>query len=196
MTTWMGAHLKGTEDLLAWLADAERTAGAVSAVVARLAGGLTAGHRILACGNGGSMAAAMHLAEELTGRYRHDRPAFAAQAISDPCHLTCVGNDWSFEHVFARAIEAWGRAGDCLVLFSTSGNSPNIVAAAEAARRQQMTVVGLLGRDGGRVAALCDERIVVPGADSARIQEIHGVLVHLLVEGIERALVPHLYSRS
>jgi D-sedoheptulose 7-phosphate isomerase len=149
---------------------------------------LEQGGRILSCGNGGSMCDAMHFAEELAGRFRRDRPALPAQAISDPALLSCIGNDWGFERVFARGVEAWGRAGDLLLLFSTSGTSRNIVAAAETARAQGMTVVGLLGRDGGQAAAWCDEALVVPADDAARIQEVHIKVVHLLIEGIERLL--------
>lgn len=149
--------------------------------------------RVYACGNGGSMCDAMHFAEELSGRYRNDRRAFAAQAISDPAHLTCVANDWGFERVFARGVEAWGSPGDTLVVFSTSGNSPNVIAAAEVARARGMRVLGLLGRDGGHLTSLCHVCAVVPGTTSDRIQEVHIKIVHLVIEEIERRLVPENY---
>jgi len=155
---------------------------------------LKAGGRILSCGNGGSMCDAMHFAEELSGRYRKDRPALAAMAISDPSHLTCVANDFGFDQVFARGVEAWGRPGDVLVGFSTSGNSPNVIAAAVAARAKQMRVVGLLGRDGGKLRPLCDLAIVVPAETSDRIQEVHIKIVHIVIELVERRLYPQNYT--
>jgi D-sedoheptulose 7-phosphate isomerase len=171
-----------------WLRRAEREDRAVSVLAERLATCLKGGHRILACGNGGSMSDAMHFAEELSGRFRDQRPALAAQALSDPGHLTCVANDVGFEHVFSRGVEAFGRAGDALVVFTTSGKSPNVVAAARAARAAGLVVVGLLGRDGGPVLPLCDASIVVPGKTPDRIQEVHIKIVHLLIGEIERAL--------
>lgn len=179
--------------LAEWLRDQERRDHAVEAFADRLAACLHAGGRILACGNGGSMCDAMHFAEELSGRYRKDRRAFAAQAISDPAHLTCVANDFGFDRVFARGVEAWARAGDALVVFSTSGQSPNVIAAAEAARGRGVQVLGLLGRDGGRLKALCDVSVVVPASTSDRIQEVHIKIVHLVIEEIERRLVPENY---
>jgi D-sedoheptulose 7-phosphate isomerase len=140
------------------------------------------------------MTDAMHLAEELSARYLQDRRAFDVLAISDPAYLSCAGNDWGFDRIFARGVEAWTRAGDMLAILSTSGNSPNVVAAARSARARGVTVIGLLGRDGGQVLPLCDEAIVVPSAESARVQEVHIKLVHLLVEGIERIVVPEHYA--
>ncbi len=174
--------------LTAWLRAGERDSRLVSTIGARLAACLKDGHRILTCGNGGSMCEAMHFAEELTGRFRDDRRALAAMVIGDPAHLTCVANDSGFDRVFARGVEAWGQRGDVLVVLSTSGRSPNLIAAAEAARAGGLGVIGLLGRDGGPLQALCDASIVVPGATSDRIQEVHMAIVHLLVAEIERAL--------
>ena len=155
---------------------------------------LRSGGRILSCGNGGSMCDAMHFAEELSGRFRKDRPALAGMAISDPSHLTCVANDYGFDQVFARGVEAWGRAGDVLIGFSTSGNSPNVVRAVEKARNLQMKVIGLLGRDGGKLRPLCDMAIVVPAQTSDRIQEIHIKVVHLVIELVERQMFPQNYA--
>ena len=118
----------------------------------------------------------------------------AAMAISDPSHLTCVANDLGFDQVFARGVEAWGRAGDVLIGFSTSGNSPNVIAAANKAREKQMKVVGLLGRDGGKLRPLCDLSIVVPAQTSDRIQEIHIKIVHIVIELVERELFPQNYA--
>jgi len=179
--------------LVEWLRDNERRHHTIEQFSNTLATCLENGRRVLACGNGGSMCDAMHFAEELSGRYRQDRRAFAAQAISDPAHLTCVANDWGFERVFARGVEAWGQAGDALVVFSTSGNSPNVIAAAEVARARDMRVLGLLGRDGGHLKPLCHVCAVVPGSTPDRIQEVHIKIVHLVIEEIERRLVPENY---
>ncbi len=152
-----------------------------------MAQSLTAGGKLLSCGNGGSMCDAMHFAEELSGRYRNDRPALAALSLSDPSHLTCVGNDYGFEHVFSRAIEALGRPGDVLLAISTSGNSPNVLRAAQVARDRGLHVVGLTGKDGGKLAALCTVEVRVPHAGYAdRIQEVHIKVIHTLIQRIEQ----------
>ncbi len=190
MSTWIENELRESASLVDWLIAAERSTQAIARLSQRLAACFDRGGRVLSCGNGGSMCDAMHLAEELAGRFRRERRAFAAQAISDPSLLTCAANDLGFERAFARGVEAWGRQGDILVLFSTSGRSPTIVAAAETARARGLEVLGLLGRDGGVVRALCHEAIVVPAQDSGRIQEVHVKIVHLLIEGVERLLAP------
>lgn len=183
-------------ELVDWLASSEDVHARVETIAVGLAACLRAGGRILTCGNGGSMCDAMHFAEELTGRFHADRPALSAMSISDPSHLTCTANDFGFEQVFARGVEAWGREGDVLVTFTTSGNSPNILAAAEAARAKGMRVVGLLGGDGGKMTALCDHHIVVPARRSDRVQEIHIKLVHTLIELVERQLHPENYEET
>jgi D-sedoheptulose 7-phosphate isomerase len=152
------------------------------------------GGRVFACGNGGSMCDAMHFAEELSGRYRLDRRALPAIAISDPSHLSCVANDYGYEQVFSRYIEAHGRAGDCLVAISTSGTSRNVLAAAETARAHQLSVIALTGRPGSVLGALADIEICTPaGRFADRVQELHVKVVHILIELVERALFPENY---
>lgn len=150
--------------------------------------------RVFACGNGGSMCDAMHFAEELTGRYRRDRAALAATAISDAGHLTCVGNDLGYEHVFSRYIEAHGRAGDCLVALSTSGTSKNIIRAAEAARALGMYVIVLSGRPSEALEVLSTVYVCTPGGAFAdRVQELHIKVLHIFIELIERRFFPESY---
>lgn len=151
------------------------------------------GNKILICGNGGSMTDAMHFAEEMTGRFRKNRPALPAIAISDPSHLTCVGNDYGFEEVFSRGVEAFGNKGDLLIALSTSGNSQNVINAVKKAKAMQIATVGLLGKDGGKLNEIVDHKLIVPGDTSDRIQEIHMMILHILIEMIERILFPRNY---
>ncbi len=151
--------------------------------------------RVYACGNGGSMCDAMHFAEELTGRYRLDRGALAATAISDAGHLTCVGNDLGYEQVFSRYIEAHGRPGDCLVALTTSGTSKNIVRAAVVAKSLGMHVITLSGRESATLAGLSDVYVCTPGGSFAdRVQELHIKVLHILIELIERHFFPENYA--
>lgn len=144
------------------------------------------GGKIIACGNGGSHCDAMHFAEELTGRYRNDRKALPALAISDSSHITCVGNDYGYEHIFSRFIEAHGNAGDILLGISTSGNSANVIKALEKARELGMYTIALTGKDGGKIKDLCDLEIRAPKSEFAdRAQEIHIKIIHSLIDGIE-----------
>lgn len=148
---------------------------------------LKQGKKIISCGNGGSMCDAMHFAEELTGRYRDNRPALAAISISDPSHIACVGNDYGFDFVFSRYIEAVGNEGDVLLGISTSGNSKNVLNAIDAAKKKGMKVVGLTGKDGGEMAGVCDVEIRAPHSQYAdRAQEIHIKCIHSLIDFIER----------
>lgn len=145
--------------------------------------------KIMSCGNGGSHCDAMHFAEELTGRYRNNRPGIAAIAISDVSHISCVGNDYGYDQVFSRYVEAVGRKGDVLLAISSSGNSANVIKAIEAAKAKGMVVVGLTGKDGGKMAELVDIEIRAPHSTYAdRAQEIHIKVIHALIDSIELGL--------
>jgi D-sedoheptulose 7-phosphate isomerase len=161
-----------------------------SAVIAKACGmlvqALESGGTVLTCGNGGSAAEALHLAEELSGRYRANRPALRGLSLcADPTALTCIANDFGFDHVFARQVEALGRAGDLLVVFSTSGRSANLVRALHVARERGIATLGLLGGEGGACLPLCDHAIVVHSVDGAGIQEAHQMIMHILCEACE-----------
>jgi len=143
--------------------------------------------KIISCGNGGSLCDAMHFAEELTGRYRDDRKPLAAISISDASHMACVGNDYGYEFVFSRYLEALGNEGDVLLAISTSGNSKNVLNAMEVAKRKGVKIVGLTGKDGGKMNGLCDVEIRAPHSQYAdRAQEIHIKCIHSLIDFIER----------
>ncbi|MFN5249714.1 MAG: D-sedoheptulose 7-phosphate isomerase [Bacteroidia bacterium] len=143
--------------------------------------------KIISCGNGGSHCDAMHFAEELTGRYRNNRPAIAALCISDVSHISCVANDFGYEQVFSRFIEGLGQAQDCLLAISTTGNSKNVVNAAETAKAKGMKVIALTGKDGGALANIADIEIRAPFSEYAdRAQEIHIKVIHSLIDAIEQ----------
>lgn len=167
----------------------EQQSGAVVAMARALLEGLRRGGKVLLCGNGGSAADAQHLAAELVNRFRRERPALPALALTtDTSVLTSVANDRAFEEVFARQIEALGRPGDILLLLSTSGRSPNLHRAARAARARGLTVLGLLGGDGGGLDAQCDLSLVVPSDHTPRVQEVQLLIGHILCEAVEVAL--------
>ena len=150
---------------------------------------LRAGGKLMLCGNGGSAADSQHLAAEFTGRFIKDRPPIAAIALStDTSALTCIANDYSFEAIFARQVQAIGKPGDCLIAISTSGNSGNVLAAVAAAKALGITCIGLLGRDGGKLKPECDISIVVPSQVTARIQEAHILIGHSLCGAVEQQL--------
>jgi D-sedoheptulose 7-phosphate isomerase len=149
--------------------------------------------RVFSCGNGGSMCDSLHFAEELTGRYRKDRAPLPATGISEAGHITCIANDFGFDHIFSRFIEAWGQKGDTLLAISTSGNSANVIKAVEVAKSKGMKVVGLLGKDGGKLKSMVDVPLVIPCPITDRIQEVHIKCIHIFIEGIERELFPENY---
>ncbi|MBI2967185.1 MAG: D-sedoheptulose 7-phosphate isomerase [Bacteroidetes bacterium] len=154
-----------------------------------IAGAVRKGRKVISCGNGGSMCDAMHFAEELSGRFRKDRKALPAISVSDPSHITCTANDYGFEKIFSRYIEAIGEKGDILLAISTSGNSENVIQALKAARKKKMKIIGLTGKDGGRMAGKCDVEIRAPHSKySDRAQEIHIKVIHALIEYVEDKL--------
>ncbi len=147
------------------------------------------GGKIITCGNGGSMCDAMHFAEELTGRFRGNRRALAAVALCNPAHITCVANDYGYDYIFSKGVEAIGRPGDLLLGITTSGNSRNVVVAATSAHSVGMKVIALTGKGGGEIASECDVEIRIPNTGfSDQIQEIHGKVIHSLVHYIELEL--------
>ena len=162
-------------------------------VASELAKAFSNGNKVLICGNGGSNCDALHFAEEFTGKFRKERRALPALAISESSHITCVGNDYGFDYIFSKGVEAFGKEGDVFIGLSTSGNSPNVIKAVEMAKSLGMKTVGLLGKDGGKLKGLCDFEFVIPGETSDRIQEIHMMILHIIIEGVERIMFPENY---
>lgn len=155
-----------------------------------IAGSIIHGGKIISCGNGGSHCDAMHFAEELSGRFRDDRKALPAICISDASHITCVGNDYGFEFIFSRYVEALGKPGDVLLALSTSGHSKNIINAAEAAKKAGMKIVALTGKDGGKLGPLADVEIRVQhNGYSDRIQEVHIKVIHIMIMLVEKQVL-------
>jgi D-sedoheptulose 7-phosphate isomerase len=181
------AELTEARSVLDQFLASEANLATIAQAAELLVASLKNGGKILTCGNGGSLCDAQHFAEELSGRYRHDRPALAAIALTEASHMTCVANDYGFEFVFSRFVQALGRPGDVLLAISTSGNSPNILNAAEAAKAAGMQVVSLTGKNGGKLADLSDVEIRVPHFGFAdRIQEVHIKVIHILIMLIEK----------
>lgn len=176
----------------------EEALSAIDAAGQLMADTIATGGKILSCGNGGSLCDAMHFAEEMTGRYRLNRPGFAAIAISDPSHMSCVGNDYGYDEVFARYTQAVGREGDVLLAITTSGTSKNVIKAVEAAKANGMKVVGMTGRAGTPLAEMADIAIVTPSgsAYADRVQELHIKAIHIMIELVERRLAPENYANQ
>ena len=152
------------------------------------------GNKALICGNGGSNCDALHFAEEFTGRFRSDRKALPAISLSDSSHITCVGNDYGFDYIFSRGVEAYGKEGDFFIGISTSGNSENVIKAVEAAKKLGLKTCLLLGKDGGKLKGMCDYEFIIPGETSDRIQEIHMMILHIIIEGVEKIMFPENYK--
>ena len=183
------SHFQEAADLLNNFLQEEKNIASIHNAGELMLKAIRSGNKIISCGNGGSMCDAMHFAEELTGRFRDERKALPALSISDPSHISCTANDHGWEQVFSRFVEAHGNEGDVLLAISTSGNSPNVLRAAEVARANNMKVIGLTGKDGGKLAVLCHEEIRVPHNSYAdRIQEIHIKVIHSLIDMIEKGL--------
>lgn len=188
------------------LADARRTLDSFCAdhenlaridqAAALIGSALASRKTVLSCGNGGSMCDAMHFAEELSGRFRKDRPPLPALAISDPGYLSCVANDFGYEHVFSRCVQAFGAPGGVLLAISTSGSSANVLHAAKAAREIGMSVIGLCGKKASPLAEFADVAICAPSPDgyADRTQEVHIKVIHCLIELVERQMFPDLYG--
>lgn len=188
------ALTEAREALDALMAD-EATLEAVSLAAHRMAQAIRAGNKILSCGNGGSLCDAMHFAEEMTGRYRQNRPGYAAIAIADASHMSCVGNDYGYLDVFSRYVEAVGQKGDVLLAITTSGTSANVIKAVEAAKAKGMIVVGLTGKKDSALAQKADIAIVTPaGRWADRVQELHIKCIHIMIELVERELDPENYQ--
>lgn len=159
-----------------------------------LAACFRAGGKVLSCGNGGSACDALHFAEEFTGRFKKDRKALPVIPLLDGANLTCVANDYGFESIFSRGVEAYGRPGDLLLAISTSGNSVNVIKAVEAARAAGMGVLLLLGKDGGKLKGTGDHELRIASPDTERIQEVHMIALHILIESVERRMFPENYE--
>ena len=187
--------MRDAMDALQQLAGNHHTLAQIESAARIMSAALMGRQRIFSCGNGGSMSDAIHFAEELSGRFREDRRALAAVAISDPGYLSCVANDYGFDQVFSRYLEAHGAPGDILLAISTSGQSTNVCRAAAVADGLGMTVISLTGREGSPLGLFAELDICTPGGAYAdRVQELHIKVIHTLIELIERTLFSHLYS--
>ena len=189
-------NLKQAEAALATLLASPQVLGAVATAANLIADAFQQGGRVFSCGNGGSMCDAMHFAEELSGRYRQDRKALPAVSISDPSHISCVGNDYGYDFIFSRYLEAHARKGDVLLGISTSGNSANVIKAAEYAKQQGVHVVTLTGKADSALGALATVDITTIGTSgfADRVQELHIKVIHILIELIERRFFPANYT--
>jgi D-sedoheptulose 7-phosphate isomerase len=182
-------HFQEAQSVLNQFLSEEENFRKIDQAVSILATSFKNGGKVISCGNGGSHCDSMHFAEELTGRYKNNRKALPALAISDSSHITCVGNDYGYDYIFSRFVEAHGKPGDVLLGISTSGNSQNVFLAMQKAKELGMTIIGLTGKDGGKIKDLCDLEIRAPKSDYAdRAQEIHIKVIHALIDGIEKTM--------
>ncbi len=186
----ISAELNQAAEVLQSFLKDEKNLATIEVAAKAIANAIKQGGKVISCGNGGSHCDAMHFAEELTGRYRDNRKALPAICVSDPSHLSCVSNDYGYEFVFSRYLEALGNKGDVLLGISTSGNSANIINAAQTAKEKGMKVIILSGKDGGKLAPLADIELRVPHFGYAdRIQEVHIKIIHILILLIEKEVV-------
>lgn len=182
------AALTGARAALEALLTSDDAIARIETVAAEMASCFRAGNKLLACGNGGSACDAMHFCEELTGRFRDDREPLPAIACADVGHITCTANDYGYEAVFARWVQALAKPGDMVFFLSTSGNSANVCRAAEAAGKLGCIRIALLGKGGGDLAGLCEHEWIVAGETADRIQELHMLILHTLIECVEGTL--------
>lgn len=182
-------HFAEAKNILSQFIENNDNMNSIKKAIELLSNSFKEGGKVISCGNGGSHCDAMHFAEELTGRYKNNRRALPAMAISDPSHISCVGNDYGYDYIFSRYIEAHGKPGDILLGISTSGNSKNVALAMETAKANGMKIIGLTGKDGGIIANFCDVEIRAPYSQYAdRAQEIHIKVIHSLIDGVEHSL--------
>jgi len=183
------SHFAEAQNILSQFIENNDNMNSIKKAIELLSNSFKEGGKVISCGNGGSHCDAMHFAEELTGRYKNNRRALPAMAISDPSHISCVGNDYGYDYIFSRYIEAHGKPGDILLGISTSGNSKNVALAMETAKANGMKIIGLTGKDGGIIANFCDVEIRAPYSQYAdRAQEIHIKVIHSLIDGVEHSL--------
>lgn len=192
-TVWLNAFSEARDTLTAFMSDPKQVEKCIhlSTLIFET---IQNGGNLFSCGNGGSHCDAMHFAEEFTGRYRKNRRPIGALALGNPSHVTCVSNDYGFEHIFSRELQGLGRKGDLLLGLSTSGNSQNVINAFVVAKEMKIKTVALLGRTGGELKELADLAIVIPAETSDRIQEMHIKLLHTVIESVERKIFPENYK--
>ncbi len=188
--------LVASRDTLATFLEDPANIRTIESMSETLAECFRSGNKVLSCGNGGSACDAIHFAEELTGRFKKDRKALPVISLLEGANITCIANDYGFESVFSRGVEAYGKPGDILLAISTSGNSPNVVKAVETARANGLIVHLLLGKDGGKLLGRGDAHIHVRSPDTERVQEVHMVVLHTLIEALERRLFPENYEEE
>lgn len=182
-------HLQEAKSTLENFLNDQEKLGKVQEAAGLMVEAIKNDNKIFSCGNGGSMCDAMHFSEELVGKFRDERKALPAIAIGDPSYLSCTSNDFGYAHVFSRYLEGLGRKGDVLLGISTSGNSQNVLNAIDVARNKEMKVIGLTGKNGGKMASLCDVEIRAPHSQYAdRAQELHIKIIHIFIDAIEKAL--------
>ena len=186
------SFLEEYEVLGAFIKD-EKNFETIGKIATELADAYKNGKKSLIAGSGGSNCDAMHFAEEFTGRFRKERPALPSISISDSSHITCVGNDYGFDAIFSKGVEAFGQEGDFFLGLSTSGNSKNIIEAVKVAKEKGLKTVALLGKDGGQLKGMCDYEFIINAKTSDRVQEVHMMILHIIIEGVERVLFPENY---
>jgi D-sedoheptulose 7-phosphate isomerase len=194
LTASIQRSLDSSRDVLAAFVADSQNAAIIQRMAVALAECFQSGNKALSCGNGGSACDALHFAEEFTGRFKGDRKALPVIPLLDGANLTCIANDYGFEQIFSRGVEAYGKPGDILLAITTSGNSANVIRAIEAARAGGLKVLLFTGKDGGKLHGTCDEEILVKSTDTERIQEVHMVALHILIESVERILFPENYK--